>query len=799
MIVNKYAKGGGSASGGTVGPQGPQGAQGPQGYQGADGQDGAQGQIGPQGPQGANGIDQAPIILKSVSGTPNVELGDVFAQHILPVSGTWESVEGDTDISFNTKKVRIYFTGQSGDYGFNLTNGEFRGVTYDGSDWGNWNGVFCSPTDSDCVIGAGDDVEVAMYLDGDYLVFEIIKGDVYFWRVQAQNMNNPVCQALSGAVEEGYVLNQEVPAEETLIYVQFNNGTDNGDGTWSSDDISIHINQWDNDFHDITELVYNSRYRFEVSDEANTTITIYDENEDKVLAAEPNDYGQVELDNITWDYTFYGSPTNRFDFYNKDGISVTWENTTPVTAMTGQAARPFAFADQLPASNEILPKYIDAMYPVLVSRDNKSEWMNYADFWEMGLRDSMGGYDDNELRFLGRDNYWGYGWKTIDHSILKAKNELPVQAEDGVVYALSSSGYGIYQAQSAHTGQAWFSYAGKSVPSGFTQIRVPYNDTAESNLVHFKTDPNGEGDWNIYWHPEDPSNRHWDSLPNDAAQNDGEFSTTDPWGNTMVGTKVGDYIEVTFGAAVVDGGDPYAPMRTDNHTEVYTTDSITDYKRLAFVDEISGSGGTGTQGPQGPEGAQGPQGATGAQGADGAQGPQGPAGSGGGGSSYISDLQPLGVNILEGSGVGYVSADDGQGNPTQYTTIEPSNDGSAYVNTYHDDGQGNWAQSDSYQLLRMVDIKNDQDDLFGSGIIDSNDKVLKVEPDSDGTTQVGVYEAGEYDAPTFTRERYLVSSTNISKMVKITESDYQNLVLGDEVDEDTFYIVVPDPIVPIGE
>lgn len=180
-----------------------------------------------------------------------------------------------------------------------------------------------------------------------------------------------------------------------------------------------------------------------------------------------------------------------------------------------------------------------------------------------------------------------YGWDFIRTDMLKPKSSLPVQGEDGAVYALSSSGYGIVQAQSAHTGQGWFNYNGKSVPSGFTQIRVPYNDTAESNLVHFKTDPNGEGDCNIYWHPEDSSNRRWDGLPNDPAQNDGEFSTTDAWGNTMVGTKVGDYIVVTFGAAVVDGGDPNDPLRADNHTEIYTTDSITDYANAVMSKDIA--------------------------------------------------------------------------------------------------------------------------------------------------------------------------------------------------------------------
>ena len=82
---------------------------------------------------------------------------------------------------------------------------------------------------------------------------------------------------------------------------------------------------------------------------------------------------------------------------------------------------------------------------------------------------------------------------------------------------------------------------------------------------------------------------------------------------------------------------------------------------------------------------------------------------------------------------------------------------------------------------------------LSNGIVDGSDNVLKVDPDSDGTTQVGTYEPGMGDEPTFTRQRYLVGSTNISKMVKITQTDYESLVLNDEVDENTFYIVVSDP------
>lgn len=219
-------------------------------------------------------------------------------------------------------------------------------------------------------------------------------------------------------------------------------------------------------------------------------------------------------------------------------------------------------------------------------------WNGWDNTWGVQHRNSIveGGlqnafqYDSNDgLMFLGRAGEYDMGWKKVDQTILKAKDTLPKQSEDGAVYALPSSGYGIVQAQSAHTGQDWFNYEGKTVPTGWTQMRVPYNDTAESNLIHFKTDANGEGQMDIYWHPEDPNDRRWDGLPDGTQQNDGEFSTTDNWGNTIVATKVGNYIVVTFGAGVLNGDEDMSVRR---NTEIYTTDAITNYKNVVMSTTI---------------------------------------------------------------------------------------------------------------------------------------------------------------------------------------------------------------------
>ncbi len=204
-----------------------------------------------------------------------------------------------------------------------------------------------------------------------------------------------------------------------------------------------------------------------------------------------------------------------------------------------------------------------------------------------GLRDLQDGWQDDGGEYtITRNGYWDVNWKKIEQNKLEAIEELPVESEDGVVYALSSSGYGIYQAQSAHTGYDWFNLEGKTFPQGsVTKVRVPYTDTAESNIVHIKTDPNGSGEMNLYWHPEDPNNKYWDIVDsNGLNQYTDEFSLTDNWGNSLVAVKVGNYIEVTFGAPIYQGDDTIGTYR---NTETYTEGSITDYKSVVMSNSIN--------------------------------------------------------------------------------------------------------------------------------------------------------------------------------------------------------------------
>ena len=196
-------------------------------------------------------------------------------------------------------------------------------------------------------------------------------------------------------------------------------------------------------------------------------------------------------------------------------------------------------------------------------------------------------YDEskgNNQVFTRTDN-WTYKWQQLKFYEMEARTELPTAAKIGNVYAYSgTSGVSLAQVYSGHSGQSWFNFESTTVPTGFTKIRVPYNDDGESNLSHFKTDPNGEGEWSLYWHPEDPNDRHWDGVPEGYSQNDGEFNSVDQWGNTMVAVKVGNYIEVTFGAGVVNGDED---MTTYRNTEVYADSIIADYKEFATVDYVN--------------------------------------------------------------------------------------------------------------------------------------------------------------------------------------------------------------------
>lgn len=657
MIVNKYFNGGGGGSGergpqgyqGPEGPQGPQGANGqdgadgkdgldgqtgPQGVEGAQGPQGIEGQVGPQGPQGPAGSGGTGdnFILKSSSGTPeNIGAGDVFATHEDaedPVYGdSWDDTGYQTltfedAIGYHPQAIRIEYTdwvyfsfgfnnaGWHDGLGFNIDNGTFNVSDYDHNRWD------VSPTH--IVFKAQEWMEKTdgktVYLDivGQYLYIYTDGTDKIWLNDVSDNMMNNVYVGevipAHGDIDKVFQANVK---SEPNVKIELE-GNARIDGTLDDPEqvVTMSDGQMKISFYDpssiegkVCDLESYGTY-FELNYAAlDDTWVLFDSDGENVLIkitdgeSDSADFGGGNV------YLSYSGGVLTAYTDNEKG----WKNWEMGDTHEIVTAQELAKVSDLPAKKQLLPQGWNAA-EVLMSNGSEETpiWFGRGSLIVDGMREAYDYQEGNGPMVLERENFWDIGWKKLDKTVLNAKDELPVQGEDGAVYALSSSGYGIYQAQSAHTGYEWFNLVDKTFPQGVvTKIRVPYNDNGESNICHFKTDPNGSGEWNLYWHPENTDDRHWDGVPDGYSQNDGEFNAVDQWGNTAVATKVGNYIEITFGAPLYDGDEQISTYR---NTEVYTEGDITDYRRVAFYDEISGGGGGGAQGPQGPQGAQGPQG-----------------------------------------------------------------------------------------------------------------------------------------------------------------------------------------------
>ena len=176
---------------------------------------------------------------------------------------------------------------------------------------------------------------------------------------------------------------------------------------------------------------------------------------------------------------------------------------------------------------------------------------------------------------LVRKSEWGYDWKKFEVDNIAAVDELPAVSDDGKVYAYASGGsYSIAQAQSAVTGYVYKHFA-SNVPTGWTQARVPYNGTGESNMIDVYFG-GGSAAYSLYWHPES-STKHWDGLPDGTTQTDGEFTFTTSDG-TVTGVRVGNWIVVTFSQEV------YALNRTDGDTEIYVEGNVAIYRHAVMSD-----------------------------------------------------------------------------------------------------------------------------------------------------------------------------------------------------------------------
>jgi len=269
-----------------------------------------------------------------------------------------------------------------------------------------------------------------------------------------------------------------------------------------------------------------------------------------------------------------------------------WKNWDMGATHEVVVSNELAKIEDLPTKKQLVPNFDkDGWNYKVLTVDSWSDigtsWREDTEVLRHALQNLEGFNDGEKGRVLTVKDYWGIEWQQPDMVTTEAVEELPVETKDGNMFALANaSGYGIYQAQSSHTGYNFFNLEGKTIPQGvITKFRVPYTDTAESDFVHIKTDANGSGEMNLYWHPENPENKYWDiGDPNGMNQYSAEFSLTDYWGNSLVAVKVGNYIEVTFGAPIYQGDDT---ISTSRNTEVYTEGNVADYKSVVMSNSIT--------------------------------------------------------------------------------------------------------------------------------------------------------------------------------------------------------------------
>lgn len=530
-------------------------------------------------------------ILKSVSQLPaSAETGDVVAVLAPPQEGTWEVF----DASASPTKVRI-MTKSDGTYLLHFSeNNLYTGLdyaagdppTFSGSGWGlQQDDTYEWHYDND-----GYYIKVWVEQEGDdwYIYADMTQGEGGFSTLDAYGLGSE-SQMLVGETDGDIGVYQkyekDVETEITCAEVSFPNGYEDGD-RWVSSNLLITIHEWPSDAKIVTNAEFlGSRYYFEVGNADNQVITVYDDNNDTVAALNDGDTYNFTMQAMGYDVLFSCSLSNGVFSGEAQNMNLGWENTvwtvTETRVETEDSLYKLATTEDLPAKINLVPDG-EPNYGFILRYNSVPEWVHPSDIKESIFVNIPTKEGDDYPTVLTREGEYDFYWEKSKNNILRPVDNLPVQSEDAVVYAESS--WGIVQAQGSHSETDWFNYNGKEFPQGVvTKIRFPYSDDGESNICNFKTDPNGSGNACLYWHPEDPNDRHFDGVPEGYSQNDGEFNAVDAWGNTMVGTKVGDYIEVTFGAPLYDGDDKITTYR---NTEAYNTDDVTDYANAVMSFDI---------------------------------------------------------------------------------------------------------------------------------------------------------------------------------------------------------------------
>lgn len=315
---------GGEGGGGGTGPQGPQGPQ---------------GGVGPQGPQGPAGSgEQLPVEC------PDVQLLLDICDGEADVAVRLRDAAGNLLGNFSTTNdpYSIYFEGE---YAGGLYQVEFEG------EWSDENIHFIYDCDGTYESGAYniskafDKISIDLIYDEDTGEYNIEFNINY---VGGESGDNHVLKSSSGTPEnisagdvysihnesgtDAYILD-EVEVEKAIVLVSFPNGSDQGDGRWSSAYLNIKIFEWPESAYTATNIEFWGTYYDINVDSLNQSVCIYDrQSEQNAICISVGDSGSITLGTdyqLSIDYSFSDEGDYMdFNINVTDYGEIIWENAT---------------------------------------------------------------------------------------------------------------------------------------------------------------------------------------------------------------------------------------------------------------------------------------------------------------------------------------------------------------------------------------------------------------------------------------------------------------------------------------
>lgn len=364
-------------------------------------------------------------ILKSSSDIPEeAELGDVFSIYTSGTPAQYGSAWTDTNETtmnfYDVQAIRV-----------SVVQDGYFDLGFDDADWHDGmhfyvenDGTTLRSVDSESRVEAVSSTELKFIApewydkhNGKTMHVKLDNGYLYVWSddINELHLTDVSQNELGGTIETGEVV-PEVPSvmgtyqavvgEVYLVKVDFPNGTDQGDH-WDSSDMTITINEWPEVGAYVVNIEwYGSRYYFEVADVQNQLITIYDDNEDKLLAAVEGDSGIINLGQ-NYRYSFSGGV---FSITAEAAVCV-WENIVDITAAGGIDKRRLMYADEVDYQ-KILPKG--------TNDQDLIAWNGYSHEWNVQegtsvVQDRMRniGTYNNGQEALVRKDYWDLNWQPV--------------------------------------------------------------------------------------------------------------------------------------------------------------------------------------------------------------------------------------------------------------------------------------------------------------------------------------------------------------------------------------------------